>query len=101
MDDVRVPLVNRRRGTGRGSRAPMRIEEAVAIARNSKLGLLDEDDPDIAKLVDQANALVVRFRLWGQEPVEQRTRGRRLLVVGGITVTAIWLAGWLLPAFGH
>jgi hypothetical protein len=77
----------------------MTLEEAVAIARNSKLGLLDEDDPDIAKLVDQANAFVVRFRIWGQEPVEQRTRSRRLLVIGSVVVTAIWLAGWLIPAF--
>lgn len=87
---------------GRRERAPrvsMPIEEAQKIAANASNGLLDLADPDVARVVAQANRVVLRSQMWGSAPEPSTRRWRRLTVIGGIVFIAVWVAGLLVPLF--
>ncbi len=58
------------------------VHEAFRISEHARIGHLDLTDADIARVVSDANQLVVRSQLWGEVPVNQSRRRRRLLAVG-------------------
>jgi hypothetical protein len=76
--------------TRRGKRLPeLTLDEAVRISRAAQLGLLDEDDSRIAELVREAHQLTVRGSVWGDVPVSQERRSRRLLAIGVSAVVLV------------
>lgn len=68
-------------------------EEAEEISRHAREGRLDTGDPEIRRVVHEANREVVRHSLWGDMPVRQR----RLLLIGGIAFVALWVIGLAVP----
>jgi hypothetical protein len=83
----------------RPPRVAMPIDEAQRIAENASNGLLDMADPDVARVVAQANRVVVRSQVWGAAQEPKARRWRRLTVVGAIVFIAVWVAGLLVPLF--
>jgi hypothetical protein len=77
----------------------MPLEEAQRIATNASEGLLDVGDPDVARVVAQANRVVIRSQMWGSTPDVPTRRWRRLTVVGGLVFILVWVAGLLVPLF--
>jgi hypothetical protein len=73
------------------------LDEAVRISRAAQLGLLDEDDSNIAELVREAHQLTVRASIWGEVPISQKRRSRRLLAVGGSVVILVWTSAVVVP----
>ncbi len=47
------------------------VEEATAITEHAASGSLPLDDPEVRKVVEQANRVLVRAQMWG----EDRSRG--------------------------
>jgi hypothetical protein len=81
----------------RTPRVAMPLEEAERIATNAAEGLLDTSDPDVARIVGQANRVVIRSQMWGSTPDLPTRRWRRLTVVGGVLFVLVWVGGLLLP----
>lgn len=75
------------------------LDEAVRISRAAQLGLLDEDDSHTAELVREAHQLTVRASIWGDVPISQKRRSRRLLAIGGSAVILIWTSAVVVPYF--
>lgn len=86
----------RRRDRATGDTA-LTVDEATAIAEHAENGDLDMEDPEVRRLVGEANRLLVRAGVWGiAESPKQRSR-RRLLAVGASVLVLSWLAGLFLP----
>jgi hypothetical protein len=83
----------------RPPRLAMPLEEAERIATNAADGVLDISDPDVARVVAQANRVVIRSQMWGTTPDTSTRRWRKLTVLGGILFVAVWVAGLLIPLF--
>ncbi|PZE25648.1 MULTISPECIES: hypothetical protein [unclassified Curtobacterium] len=81
----------------RPPRLTMPLEEAERISTNAADGLLDTSDPDVARVVAQANRVVTRSQMWGSTPDLPTRRWRRLTVLGGLLFVLIWVAGLMLP----
>lgn len=81
----------------RPPRMEMPLDEAQRISANAADGLLDTTDPDVARVVAQANRVVVRAGVWGRTDDRAERRWWRLGVVGAIVFLAIWVAGLLIP----
>ena len=94
MADERSPRVERRE---RPPRVAMPLEEALRISTNAADGVLDLADPDVARVVAQANRVVTRSQMWGSTPDLPTRRWRRWTVVGGLLFVLVWVAGLLLP----
>jgi hypothetical protein len=81
----------------RGRLPELTLDEAVRISRAAQLGLLDEDDRHIAGLVRDAHQLTVRASIWGEVPISQKRRSRRLLALGGSVVVLVWTSAVVVP----
>lgn len=77
------------------------VEEATAIAEHARSGSLPLDDPEVRKVVDQANRVLVRAQMWGEDRSPKLRRRRRWIAVGGLLVVAAWVAGLILPLIWH
>jgi len=87
-----------RNGTSDG----LSLEEATAIAEHAREGRLDLDDPEIRRLVGEANRMLVRTQMWGETPPTPRRRWkRRGLAIGAAAIVAIWVIGLLGPLLLH
>lgn len=85
--------------TGPGSTSDgLSLDEAAAIAEHAREGRLDMDDPQIRQLVGEANRVMVRTQMWGEQPATPRRRWkRRGLAIGAAAIVAIWVIGLLGP----
>jgi hypothetical protein len=81
----------------RPPRLEMPLEEAQRISTNAADGLLDTSDPDVARVVAQANRVVVRAGVWGRSDDRAERRWWRLGLIGAVVFLAIWVAGLLVP----
>jgi len=73
------------------------VDEATAIAENARSGSLPLDDPEVRKVVDQANRVLVRAQMWGEERSPKLRRRRRLIAIGALVMVVVWVAGLLVP----
>ena len=86
----------RRRDRATGDTA-LTVDEATAIAEHAENGHLDMEDPDVRRLVGEANRLLVRAGVWGVAESPRQRRRRRLLAIGASVLVLSWLAGLFLP----
>lgn len=68
-------------------------DEAERILRQAGRGALDTRDPEVRRLVTQAQRTVVRHSLWGDA---HSTRHRRYLWWGGAFLL-LWIVGLVVP----
>ncbi|WP_157071541.1 hypothetical protein [Curtobacterium ammoniigenes] len=87
----------RTRGRERAPRVAMALDEAQRIAEHAASGLLDTTDADVARVVAQANRVVMRAQMWGASEGATTRRWRRMTVIGGLVFIAVWVAGLLVP----
>jgi hypothetical protein len=98
-DDVRTSvgaMAKKDRATGDTA---LTVDEATAIAKHAEEGRLDMDDPDVRRVVGEANRLLVRSGVWGVPEGSRQRRRRRLLAAGAFLLVVSWLAGLFLPLF--
>jgi hypothetical protein len=86
----------RRRDRATGDTA-LTVDEATAIAEHAENGDLDMEDPEVRRLVGEANRLLVRAGVWGIAESPKQRRRRRLLAIGASVLVLSWLAGLFLP----
>ncbi|MBM7473885.1 hypothetical protein [Curtobacterium herbarum] len=86
----------RRRDRATGDTA-LTVDEATAITEHAENGNLDMEDPEVRRLVGEANRLLVRAGVWGIAEGPRQRRRRRLLAVGASVLVLSWLAGLFLP----
>jgi len=86
----------RRRDRATGDTA-LTVDEATAIAEHAENGHLDMEDPDVRRLVGEANRLLVRAGVWGVAESPRQRRRRRFLAIGAAVLVLSWLAGLFLP----
>ena len=73
----------------------MTLEEARRIVGQAQRGHLDTSDASIARTVGEAQQVLTRAAVWGEDiATRRRTRGVAVLIAGGITlfVTGLTLA---------
>lgn len=73
------------------------VDEANVIAQHARDGVLELDDPEVRKVVEQANRVLVRAQMWGEERSPKLRRRRRLIAIGALVMVAVWVAGLLVP----
>jgi hypothetical protein len=73
------------------------VDEATVIAQHARDGVLELDDPEVRKVVEQANRVVVRAQMWGDEPSPRLRRRRRFIAIGALVMVLVWVAGLLVP----
>ncbi|KTR50987.1 MULTISPECIES: hypothetical protein [Curtobacterium] len=73
------------------------VEEATAIAEHARSGSLPLDDPEVRKVVEQANRTLVRAQMWGEDRSPKLRRRRRWLAAGALVMVLVWVAGLLVP----
>lgn len=73
------------------------VDEATVIAEHARAGALELDDPEVRKVVEQANRVLVRAQMWGEERSPTLRRRRRLLTGAALLFLLVWVAGLLLP----
>jgi CBS domain-containing protein len=79
-------------------RSSMTIDEARAIVQQADSGNLPVDDPDVRRVVGEANRVLVRAATWGGgERTPRSRRVRRAVWIGAITFLAVWVVGLLWP----
>ena len=80
------------------SRRPERMtpEEARRIRAQDAAGRLDHDDPDVRRVLDEANRVSVRAHVYGRDAAARRTMRASLLITTG---AAVLFAGGLALHF--
>lgn len=73
------------------------VEEATVISQHARDGVLELDDPEVRKVVEQANRALVRAQMWGEERSPKLRRRRRIIAFGALVMVLIWVAGLLVP----
>ncbi|MCM3521268.1 hypothetical protein [Curtobacterium sp. P97] len=73
------------------------IEEATAIAEHARSGALPLGDPEVRRVVEQANRTLVRAQMWGEDRSPRLRRRRRWLAAGALVMVLVWVAGLLVP----
>jgi hypothetical protein len=86
----------RRRDHATGDTA-LTVDEATAIAEHAENGRLDTDDPEVRRLVGEANRVLVRAGVWGVPEGPRQRRRRRVLAIGASVLVLSWIAGLFLP----
>ena len=76
--------------------ARMTPEEAHRIRAQYAAGRLDQDDPEVRRVLDEANRTSVRAHVYGRDAAARRTTRSSLLVVSG---SALLFAGGLALHF--
>lgn len=89
-----VPMRRRDRTTGDTA---LTVDEATAIAEHAEHGRLDTEDPEVRRLVGEANRVLVRAGVWGVAESPRQRRRRRVLAIGASVLVVSWLAGLFLP----
>ena len=82
------------------SRSHMTPEEAARIRAQAAAGRLDDDDPEVRRVLDEANRTSVRAHVYGRDAAARKTTrvslyltiGAAALFIGGL------LLHFLLPA---
>jgi hypothetical protein len=77
------------------------LDEAVAIAAHARAGTLETNDPQVRRLVGDANRLIVRTQLWGEAPTRRARRSRRWTAGIFVAVVLAWILGLLVPLLTH
>ncbi|MCC8907213.1 MULTISPECIES: hypothetical protein [unclassified Curtobacterium] len=77
------------------------VDEATVIAQHARDGVLELDDPEVRKVVEQANRVLVRAQMWGDEPSPRLRRRRRFIAIGALVMVLVWVAGLLAPFAFH
>ncbi|MBT2503848.1 hypothetical protein [Curtobacterium sp. ISL-83] len=77
------------------------VEEATAITEHARSGSLPLDDPEIRKVVEQANRTLVRAQMWGEDRSPKLRRRRRFVAAGALLLVLVWVAGLLVPLATH
>ena len=90
-----VPLGTVRRWSMR--KDDLTVDEAAVIAEHARSGALDVDDPEVRKVVEQANRVLVRAQMWGEERSPKLRRRRRFIAIGALVMVLVWVAGLLVP----
>lgn len=72
---------------------PLTAEEAERILQQVGRGVLDTRDPEVRRIVAQAQRTIVRHSLWGDAT---STRHRRYLF-WGIAFLVLWIVGLVVP----
>lgn len=73
------------------------VEEATVISQHARDGVLELDDPEVRKVVEQANRVLVRAQMWGEERSPKLRRRRRIIAFGALVMVLIWVAGLFVP----
>jgi type IV secretory pathway component VirB8 len=73
------------------------VDEATVITQHARDGVLELEDPEVRKVVEQANRVLVRAQMWGEERSPKLRRRRRFIAVGALLVVLVWVAGLLVP----
>ncbi|MFJ7286945.1 hypothetical protein ACIQUC_01375 [Curtobacterium sp. NPDC098951] len=73
------------------------VDEATVIAQHARDGVLELDDPEVRKVVEQANRVLVRAQMWGDEPSPRLRRRRKVIAIGALVMVLVWVAGLLVP----
>jgi type IV secretory pathway component VirB8 len=73
------------------------VDEATVITQHARDGVLDLEDPEVRKVVEQANRVLVRAQMWSEERSPKLRRRRRFIAVGALLVVLVWVAGLLVP----
>ncbi|QSB22231.1 hypothetical protein [Curtobacterium sp. MCJR17_020] len=73
------------------------VDEATVIAEHARSGALELDDPEVRKVVEQANRVLVRAQMWGEERSPKLRRRRRFIAIGALVMVLVWVAGLLVP----
>ena len=73
------------------------VEEATAIAEHARSGSLPLEDPEVRRVVEQANRTLVRAQMWGDEPSPRLRRRRKVIAIGALVMVLVWVAGLLVP----
>jgi type IV secretory pathway component VirB8 len=73
------------------------VDEATAIAENARSGSLSLEDPEVRKVVEQANRVLVRAQMWGEDRSPKLRRRRRIIAIGALVMVLVWVAGLLVP----
>lgn len=80
-------------------RSRMTPEEAQRIRAQYAAGRLDHDDPEVRRVLDEANRTSVRAHVYGRDAAARRTTRSSLLITGG--AAAVFVGGlalhFLLP----
>ncbi|AOX67054.1 hypothetical protein BJK06_16215 [Curtobacterium sp. BH-2-1-1] len=77
------------------------VDEATVITQHARDGVLELDDPEVRKVVEQANRVLVRAQMWGDEPSPRLRRRRRFIAIGALVMVLVWVAGLLAPFAFH
>ena len=78
------------------SSSRMTPEEAARIRRQDAEGRLDHDDPEVRRVLEEANRTSVRAFVYGRDAASRRTTRASLLVTTG---AAVLFAGGLALHF--
>lgn len=79
------------------ARSSMTVDEAEAIVRQAEEGRLAVDDPDVRRVVGQANRVLVRAGTWGADRSPRSRRTRRFVLWGSVVLLLAWVIGLLWP----
>jgi hypothetical protein len=81
------------------SSSRMTPDEAARIRRQDAEGRLDHDDPEVRRVLEEANRTSVRAHVYGRDAASRRTTRASLLVTTG--AAALFIGGlalhFLLP----
>ncbi|MBF4615718.1 hypothetical protein [Curtobacterium sp. VKM Ac-1376] len=72
-------------------------DEAAVIAEHARAGTLDLEDPEVRRVVEQANRVLVRTQMWGDERSPKLRRRRRFIAAAALVMVLVWVAGLLVP----
>ncbi|GAA3335237.1 hypothetical protein HP467_12010 [Curtobacterium albidum] len=78
-------------------RDDLTVEEATAIAEHARSGSLPLDDPEVRRVVDQANRTLVRAQMWGEDRSPKLRRRRRIIAFAALAMVLVWVVGLLGP----
>lgn len=73
------------------------VDEATVIDQHARDGVLELEDPEVRKVVEQANRVLVRAQMWGEERSPKLRRRRRFIAIGALLLVLVWVAGLLVP----